>query len=207
MTNVGNSTVTVTGKSTYAGATGSIGFTITKAPVTIKAKNHSITYGDAPANNGIEYSGFVNGESESSITITNGVENYSYNYSQFGNVGSYTITPIIRGDMLADNYYFTAAAAPTGTLTVNQKEVGVSWSNTSLTYNGSEQAPTATATGTVNSDAITVTVSGGQTDAGTGLTATASGLTGTKAGNYKLPTTAPTTNFSIDKKDITVSPS
>lgn len=76
----------------------------------------------------------------------------------------------------------------------------MSWNTAPLTFNGLPQAPTATATGTVNNDEISVTVSGGQTNAGTGYTATASGLTGEKAGNYKLPD-AKTTHFSIDKAE------
>lgn len=204
--NVGQSTVSVTGKGTYSGATGRIGFTIVKVPVTVKAKDHSITYGDVPTNNGIEYSGFVNGETENTVSITNGVTHYTYNYTQYGDVGSnYKITPVIPANMSSTNYYFTAASDPTGTLTVNQKEVDVNWSNTSLTYNGNEQAPTATATGTVNSDEIAVTVTGGQVNVGTGITATASGLTGTKAANYKLPDPAPTTTYDIGKKDVIVS--
>ena len=68
------------------------------------------------------------------------------------------------------------------------------WSNTSLTYNGSEQAPTATAEGLVNNDSCTVAVSGA-TDAGT-YTATATGLSN---GNYKLPGSGTTTEFTINK--------
>lgn len=70
------------------------------------------------------------------------------------------------------------------TLTVNEKEVGLEWSSTTpLTFTGSSQSPTATATGTVNNDELGVTVTGAQTNAGENYTATASGLTGDKAGN------------------------
>lgn len=50
---------------------------------------------------------------------------------------------------------------------------------------------------------MTVTVTGGQTDAGT-YTATAEALTGTAAGNYQMPSTKPTTNFTIGKANPTV---
>jgi hypothetical protein len=53
-------------------------------------------------------------------------------------------------------------------------------------------------TNAVNGDEIGVTVSGAQTNAGYGYTATASALTGGKAGNYKLPT-ANTQSFNIAK--------
>lgn len=90
-------------------------------------------------------------------------------------------------------------------LTVNQKEIGLSWTNTNLTYNGQEQAPTATATELESADEgkVDVTVTGGQTNASaTAYTATASGLTGEKSGNYKLPTDN-TTTFTISPKSIT----
>ena len=159
---------------------------INKADLTITAKPKTITYGSAPANDGVNYSGFKGSDSASSL---NGTLAYSYNYSQYGNVGSYTITP--KG-LTSSNYNISFA---TGTLTVNQKVVGLEWSDTSLTYNGASQKPTATATGTVNSDAIGVTVTGEKTNVGT-YTATASSLTGTKSGNYKLPSDN-THSFSI----------
>lgn len=93
---------------------------------------------------------------------------------------SYTITP---SGLTADNYDIAFA---TGTLTVEQKTVGMEWSTDSLTFNGSAQAPTATATGRENGDEISVTVSDAQTNAGTGYTATASALTGEKAGKGSL---------------------
>ena len=112
-------------------------------------------------------------------------------------MGSYTITP---SGLTATNYAITFN---TGTLTVEQKEIGLNWQNTSLTYSGTAQAPTSTATGIVNSDEISVTVTGTQTNVGTGYTATALGLTGTKADNYKLPA-ANTTTFEITTKELTI---
>lgn len=163
--------------------------TVNKAALTVTANNNTITYGDTPTGNGVTYSGWKYSDTESVLT---GTPSYSYDYSQYGNVGkNYAITP---AGLSAANYNISYVP---GTLTVQQKEVGLGWSNTTLTYSGSEQAPTATATGLVNGDAISVTVTGGQTDAGA-YTATASGLTGDKAGNYKLPS-AVTQSFTIGK--------
>ena len=173
----------------YKTYTGFATITINKAPLTITAKPKTITYGDAPANDGVSYSGFVSGETSA---ILSGSLEYTYSYSQFGDAGSYAITP---SGLTSDNYAISFVA---GTLTVEKKEVGIEWSTAPLTFTGSAQAPTATATGTVNGDEIGVTVSGAQTDAGTGYTATASGLAGDKAGNYKLPDVN-TTTFSIGK--------
>lgn len=86
------------------------------------------------------------------------------------------------------------------TLTVNPKEVGLTWGTTAFIYDGSAHVPTATATGLVGNDACTVTVDGAKTDAGSNYTATASALSNT---NYKLPA-ANTTTFSIAKAASTV---
>ncbi len=163
--------------------------------LTITANDHSITYGDAAANNGVSYNGFIAGESQSNLSGTLG---YSYGYSQYGNVGSYTITP---GGLSSSNYAITFA---NGTLSVGQKEVGLNWGNHSnLTYNGQLQSVTATANGLVNSDAVTVTLTGHQqTNAGNNYTATATGLGGSTAGNYKL-LGATTQNWAIAKANLT----
>ncbi len=190
ITNVGTKTVyyQVTANN-YATYTGSATITINKAPLTVTANDHAITYGDAPWNDGVEYSGFVNGETS---TVLGGSLAYAYSYTQYTDVGGYIITP---SGITSGNYEISFIP---GVLTVNQKELGLTWSAASLTFNGNAQAPTATATGTVNGDVISVTVSGAQTDVGTGYTATANSLIGDKAGNYKLPD-AKTILFSIGK--------
>lgn len=85
------------------------------------------------------------------------------------------------------------------TLTVSQKEVKLTWGETSFTYDGNTHVPMATATGLVGSDACIVTVTGEQTNAGN-YTATASALSNN---NYKLPADN-TKAFSISKADATV---
>ena len=81
--------------------------------------------------------------------------------------------------------------------TISQKEIALNWSNTNLTYNGSDQLPTATASGVVSGETCTVNVEGAQTNAGT-YTATASSLSNS---NYKLPN-AKTTQFTIASKTV-----
>ena len=197
-TNVGDHTATASGLTgTKAGnyklpEVKTQEFTITKAPLTITASNHTITYGDVPANDGVGYSGFVNDESSS---VLGGSLSYAYNYTQYGNVGEYTITP---SGLTSDNYYITFTP---GVLTVTPKTIGVDWTETELSYNGSEQAPTATATGLVNNDEVGVTVTGAQTNVGTDYIATASALTGEKKDNYQLPEGL-TTTFTITPKSI-----
>jgi hypothetical protein len=163
--------------------------TVNPKSLTVTANNNSITYGEAPAGNGATYGEFVG---EETAAVLSGTLDYDYSYEQYGDVGNiYTITP--KG-LSSTNYDISFVA---GTLTVNQREVGIEWGNTSLGYNGSAQVPTATATNLVNNDEIAVTVIGGQTDVGTGYTATATGITGAKAGNYQFPSSNPTTTFSI----------
>ncbi|MBU5456209.1 MBG domain-containing protein [Oscillibacter sp. MSJ-31] len=154
-------------------------FQITKAPLTIKANDKTITYGAAPANDGVTYTGLVN--NEDGADVVNNLT-YEYNYTQYGNVGAYTITP--KGATAAN---YDIKFVP-GKLTVEQKEVGLTWNNAStLYYDGKAKNVTATATGLESNDAITVTVAGGKQTAIGSYSAAATGLTGAKAGNYKLP--------------------
>ena len=177
-------------------------FQITKAPLTITAKPHTITYGDAVANSGVEYAGLVN--SEDGATVVSGLI-YDYNYEQYGNVGEYTITP--KG-AVATNYKITYQP---GKLTVNKKTVGLTWNDTeNLYYNGEAKNVTATATELVNSDNnISVTVVGGKETAVGNYTAKATALTGDKAGNYALPTDVTKTyqiQSALDASALTVTP-
>ena len=88
-------------------------------------------------------------------------------------------------------------ADKTVTLTIAPKSVAVVWSNKSLTYTGSAQAPAATVDTGITGETLALTVTGGQTNAGT-YTATAS----TTNGNYTL--TNATTSFTIAPMEITV---
>ena len=104
-------------------ASAAVKVTVGKKAVTVKAKNKTITYGDAPANDGVTYAGFVNNETE---TVLGGTLAYDYSYAQFGNVGSYTITP--KG-LTADNYEITYAD---GALTINPLVVSVTAKNQTI---------------------------------------------------------------------------
>ena len=185
----GSTTITATYESNTTIGTAAFDLTVNKAALTVTANANSIVYGDAPAGNGVTYSGFVKGDA---ATVVTGTVGYTFDYERYGNVGTYEITP---NGLNAANYEITYAA---GALTVTAKEVGLTWGESTFTYDGTSKAPTATATGLVNNDAVTVTVTGGQTDAGTEYTATANALSGAKAGNYTLPS-AKTTSFTINK--------
>ena len=91
-------------------------FTIRKAALTVTAKDNSIIFGMAPANNKVTYSGFIGGENE---LILSGTLAYAINYEQYGNVGQYAITP---SGLSSDNYEITYV---NGKLDVNVKEIAI----------------------------------------------------------------------------------
>ena len=96
-------------------------FTITQRKLTVKAKDHEITYGDEPSANGYEISGFVNNENKSVITGLDSIT-YTFTYKQYDNIydgtslNDYHIKPVIGG-LSAKNYEFEAKD---GRLIVNQ---------------------------------------------------------------------------------------
>ena len=112
-------------------------FNIIKKGLTITANNKEITYGDAPTNAGVTYSGFVAGENESNLA---GTLSYAYTYSQYGNNGSYSITP---SGYSSDNYNIVYN---NGTLTVKQRELTVTIHNKQSLYNDTLQSLTASIT-------------------------------------------------------------
>ena len=90
-----------------------------------------------------------------------------------------------------------------GTFKILPREITVTWGELTLSYNGKEQAPKATAGNTVFGDKLELTVSGGRTDVTKDqkATATVTGITGGKAPNYKLPGNV-TAQFEIKKADL-----
>ena len=170
-------------------------FEIQKKTLTVTANSNTIIYGDAPANAGVTYNGFVKGENEN---VLGGQPDYTYTYKQYDDVGIYEITP--KG-LTSNNYDITFEK---GTLTVDRKTISINWGETTRTYDGTPWAPSATAGGMVNGDALTLTVSGEKTDADD-YTAAVTEIQGDKAGNYKLPD-HPTTSFTITKADAQFTP-
>ena len=85
---------------------------------------------------------------------------------------------------------------------IAQKELGIVWSNTTLTYNGAAQQPIATATGVVAGEQIALTLGAPATNAGT-YTATVRSIDGETAQNYKLPTNQ-STSFTIEQQALTI---
>lgn len=96
--------------------------TVNQKELTVKAKNHEITYGEEPSANGYTINGFVNNENES---VINGIENITYiiDYTQWQDIGQFSITPKVDG-LSAVNYSFKANSD--GILTVNKLNIQLS---------------------------------------------------------------------------------
>lgn len=86
--------------------------TIAPKALSITAKDKTIVYGDEPANDGVEYNGFLGSDDAS---VLGGTLTYGYNYEIGNDTGEYTITP---NGLTADNYNITFV---NGTLTVEPK--------------------------------------------------------------------------------------
>ena len=128
-------------------------------------------------------------------TVTYGTVSGTYTEDsspEYTNVGTYTVYYKVSKANYAD-------VTGSETVVITAKTVGLNWTNTAFTYNGEEKCPTATATGLEAGDTCTVTVTGGQTNAGD-YTATATLLSNS---NYALPAVA-TQAFSIAKADQAV---
>jgi hypothetical protein len=87
-------------------------------------------------------------------------------------------------------------------VSIDKKEVGLTWGTTAFTYDGESHLPTVTVTGVVGEEKCTAVVEGEETNAGT-YTAKVTGLlvNGEEAINYVLPT-AVTKSFTIGKKEV-----
>lgn len=102
------------------------------------------------------------------VNVDGGKKNVGENYTATASIGN-------------KNYALDAAGATTS-FSIAAKEVAVQWSNTELTYNGKEQAPTAAVETGIAGESLTPTVTGGKKDAGENYTAKAN----TENANYKL---------------------
>lgn len=204
-TNAGAYTATVTLDGNHKwneGSDGSIQWTIAPKRVTATVTVTTRPYNgdtDATVSAVVTTSeGLINGDS---ITITG----LTGTFVDDANVGDdKPVTVNAAGKSItgtdASNYDVTIPTEATGDIL--PKAIGIDWSNTTLTYNGMPQKPTATATGLVGEDACTITVSGEQTNAGDSYTAEATDLDN---GNYQLPVEKNTT-FSIARKEVTAAP-
>ena len=99
--------------------------TVEPKKLTVTAKNDTITYGDEPSNAGVEYSGFVGDDNESSLDDS---LIFSYEYGQYGKPGDYAIIP---SGFRSENYEIEFVE---GKLTVLPKKLTVTALNDTIVY-------------------------------------------------------------------------
>jgi len=127
---------------TYAPGT----LTVNAVALTITANNQVKTYGSANPSLTLSYSGFVNGDTQASLTTQPTVTTIATTGSPTGN---YPIT--VSG---AADANYTIAYAP-GTLTVNAVALTITANNQTKPYGSANPALTLTYTGFVNGDDFT----------------------------------------------------
>lgn len=199
---VGSYVVKITATSTETGDSveASKGFEIQKATLVATVPDQTIIYGENPATPGVltgkvVFSGFVV-NTDTVETVITGEPVYTTDYAQYDDVdGSYSITADMS-NVSASNYRITVIP---GKLTVNPLPVTLSWSGYTNRRFGDGMVVTASVANAVNQDAVQVTVTGGNETTVGSHTATATGLTGTKAKNYTLTGAATQQNYTIEK--------
>ena len=127
-----NSGQGTTGNYTFSDVTSET-FEVSKAPLTVKADNKSVTYGAAPPTYTVTYSGFVNGETKS---VLSDELNISCDYTSGSSAGS--TFPITPSGLTSDNYDITFTP---GTLTVGKRNNSITTHPAALelTYTGEAQ--------------------------------------------------------------------
>lgn len=99
------------------------------------------------------------------------------------------------------NYTFADGDSISATLNITAKQLTVVWGETTFEYDGLPKVPEATADTGIEGDSVTLAVSGEQTNAGSGYTATAT--ISPENANYML--TNDTVQFSVAKAKVSVS--
>nr|WP_283102073.1 MBG domain-containing protein [Olsenella intestinalis] len=97
---------------------------VERAPLTVTALDASVTFGDAPADDGATYEGFVEGEGTASGPepgVLDGTLAFAHAYQRYGNVGDYAITP---SGLTSANYDITYVP---GTLSVQPRQIQDAW--------------------------------------------------------------------------------
>ena len=192
--NAGKASVILVGMGKYSG-TASKSFNINKAPLTVKADNKTIAYGDEAPEYTVSYEGFVNNETKDvlggELTMQCG---YAKNVSA---AGEYVIRP---SGLKSNNYDISFV---TGKLTVGKKALDSKLMTdiAALTYTGVAQTPAVTV-----KDGETVLVEGtdytlayaNNTNAGTAT------VTITAVGTSKKYSGSASKNFTIKKAALTV---
>ena len=142
--------------------------TVNPAPLTVTANNAAKTYGSANPSLSVAYTGFVNGDSSSSLTSQ---ATASTSATSSSNAGTY---PISASGAVDSNYAFNYV---NGTLTVNPAPLTVTANNAAKTYGSANPVLSVTYTGFVNGDTAASL---------TGLAIVAGATSASPVGNYPI---------------------
>lgn len=186
------SNMTVDYRVTIDGTTveGQVTLEVTPLAITVSALDASKAYGnDDPALGWKVTKGeLVEGESLEGITV-------SREGGETVRKGGYAVT---ASQAVGANPNYEITFKP-GKFTIDKRELTVKWdATTEFTYDGKEHCPQADLGNVVGDDRLDAYVDGGAVKAGK-HTATITELTGAGKGNYKLPATGLTCEFSIKK--------
>jgi hypothetical protein len=143
---VGNANITASqsGDATYAAAAPvTQSLTVNRAALTITALNALKTYGAVNPTLSITYSGFVNGDTNTSLSTQPTVTTTAVTGSPVGNY------PIIASGAVAANYNISYTA---GTLTVTRATLTIAVNNATKVYGATNPALSLTYTGFVSTD-------------------------------------------------------
>jgi len=138
-------TVSATDSDPLGPFTGSQAYTLNAdpAPLTITANNVTMPYGGTLPAFGVSYSGFVNGDNSTSLTVQ---PSATVPANATSPAGSYTITPSGAQD---PNYTISYV---NGTFTITPVALTITASNANMTYGGTVPSLSATYSGFVNGD-------------------------------------------------------
>nr|WP_321357917.1 MBG domain-containing protein [uncultured Draconibacterium sp.] len=192
---------TLSAGTNYAISFESDAFVITKAILTVTANDKSKVYGTANPELTFNYSGFVNGDTESVLATVPVVTTTATTESPAGN---YKIK-VSGGD--DENYTFSYTDA---ILTVERATLTVSVSADNKVYDGTTTASVLLSDNRVSGDLLTVNTTSAEFEdknVGEEKTVTVSGiiLSGDDANNYELASTTASATADITRKNLTVS--
>lgn len=169
---------------------GQVTLEVTPLAITVSALDASKTYGDPdPALSWeITEGKLVEGESLQDITV-------SREAGETVRKGGYVVTAL-QSEGANPNYEITFKD---GKFTIDKRELTVTWdATTEFTYDGEKHCPEAELGNVIGDDDVSAYVDGAAVKAGA-YTAEITELTGADKGNYKLPATGLTREFSIKK--------
>ena len=175
------SNATGTGLANYTITYNNGTLTVNPAALTITANNSNKTYGATASLSQFTATGLVNSDAVSAVALS------STGSAATAAVGTYPITAASAIGTGLANYTITYN---NGTLTVNPAALTITANNANKTYGATASLSNFTATGLVNSDAVsavTLSSTGSPATAAVGTyTITASNATGTGLGNYTI---------------------